>query len=368
MKRQVSTLWLVAFALSAGCGELGDRAVGGCPADEICNPTTPDGLVFYGTGTIATGGTATVTFQHAEYVRGVDGVYRHPAFLQPFVATIDDERVMNIAAQGAARVDLRANEAGESRLRIEDVDGELFDRLTIKTEPIGYQTVLGNGLLEVDPATPIAFATGLVEFSVGLFGSTGTRLIDTSAQVTADVPITPVASTASMLSSSLSQHYAFEAPQPQRVTVTVKAGDRASMDLALDVVASIDRVATTKPSYAVSAADGSALICFAGYNGLRAVANLQWTLTIDGVVQDKNLVENCVIAKVTASHIPVVAATARGVTGGATITFMAAPKRAQKWSERADARSGAQKWSERANARSGARRRLMLRRQMRQQQ
>ena len=354
MQGQLSTLGLVGLALSMGCGELGDRAVGGCPADEICNVTTPEGLVFFGTGTIATGGTATVTFAHAHSVRGPDGVYRYPAFDQPFVATVDDEAIMNIAAQGAARVDLRANAVGESRLRIEDIDGQLFDRLTIKTETIAYQTVLGNGLLFVDPATPIAFASGTVEFSVELFGSTGTGLIDTSAQVTADVPITPVASTASILSDSLSQHYAFEALQPQRVKVTVKAGDRAPLDLALDVVASIDRVATTKPSYTVAARDGAALICFAGYNGLRAVANLQWTFTVDGAVRDASWSVNCVAISVSASHIPVVKATARGVSGGATIAVIAAPKRSQKWSERADARSGAQKWSERADARSGA--------------
>ncbi|MBP9086972.1 MAG: hypothetical protein KBG15_12700 [Kofleriaceae bacterium] len=326
MKWQVSTLWVVGFALSTGCGELGDRAVGGCPADEVCNQTTPSGLVFSGAGTLAAGGTATVTFDHAEYVRGPDGGYRHPAFTQPFVATVDDERVMIVAAQGAARVALRARAAGESRLRIEDVDGQLFDRLTIKIETIWSQTLVGNGLQNVAPATPIAFATGMVEFSVAHVGSTGTRLIDTSAQVTADVAIVPVAATGVTGAAAQSHHYAFEALQPQRVTVSVKAGDRASEDLALDVVASIDRVATTEPSYAIAAPDGSAVICFAGYHDVRAVANLAWSFTVDGVIQDKNFVENCVIVAATAGHIPVVEATARGVTGRASIVVMAAPK------------------------------------------
>lgn len=68
------------------------------------------------------------------------------------------------------------------------------------------------------------------------------------------------------------------------------------------------------------------MVCFAGYHDVRAVANLAWIFTVDGVIQAKNLVENCMFVAITASHIPVVEATARGITGRARIVVTAAPK------------------------------------------
>jgi hypothetical protein len=116
----------------------------GCPADEVCSPSTPEGLRFLGpryldditffpdetAKPIAVGGTQTIT---------IEGV-------GDFKAEVDGPE-LEVVEVAPPRVTVRAKTIGAARLRIVDEYGLLYDRVSLA----GYKV----DRIETGPPLPI---------------------------------------------------------------------------------------------------------------------------------------------------------------------------------------------------------------------
>lgn len=189
----------VAVALLPACGVSGERALGGCPPDEICSAATPDGLVFEGPdlasvpfsgasiAPVAIGGTQRIAIR-------VNG--RDP--LPVFDAESTDSSVAIDGISGN-EITIRGVEAGTSLLRVVDPGdgGSLLDRISVAAAPVDRAVTMPTEdlaiMLAPDPRD-VRYAPGEHTVAVQLRDPAGRIVVDQGMRVT-------VADTAATVSS-----------------------------------------------------------------------------------------------------------------------------------------------------------------------
>lgn len=191
----LAPLWL----LTNACGLSGERAsTGECPADEICSPATPNGLVFEGSGP---SGTFLATTTIAPTAVGGTQTIRVEALggdvLPAFRAASDDEEILTVGATDGATVSVEGVRAGSAALRILDVtDGDtLLDRATLRAEVVTAAEVapLTDVISAVASDRPgLAFEPGRHALAVHLLDADGELVVDETMTVSRDeAPLTP---------------------------------------------------------------------------------------------------------------------------------------------------------------------------------
>ena len=179
----------VAVALLPACGVPGERALGGCPPDEICSAATPDGLVFEGPdlasvpffgasiAPVAVGGTQRIAIR----VNGPDP-------LPVFDANSTDGSVAIDGISGAG-ITIRGVEAGTSLLRVVDPadGGSLLDRTPVAAAPVDRVTTLPTEdlaiMLSPNPRD-VRYASGEHTIAVQLRDPGGRIVVDQGMRVT----------------------------------------------------------------------------------------------------------------------------------------------------------------------------------------
>jgi hypothetical protein len=177
-----------ALLATTGCGQPGDRAREGCPADEICNPETPEGLRFYGAGlgssfdnspsAVAAGGRQSIRFSYAG-----DGTSVLP--IHHVVSSDPTRMTAESTAQRSATV--RGISPGSADLRVLDESERLIDRVQITTAQIATVEVLPplDLILALAPTeAPVVYASGTTSVTLALLSASGGRLVDEDMRVT----------------------------------------------------------------------------------------------------------------------------------------------------------------------------------------
>lgn len=268
------------FAPAATCdGGLRDQNDGVCPAGEICDEGTPDGLVFVapliGEGffdsgevkTMATGGTQTVQLD----TEAADGTLS--PFTLPFVGTVDGNTI-TIASETANVIVLRAHSAASGAyLRITDpANDELYDEVAIASADLAQVSLTDSfaraiaGSAAADGDVPL-FAPG-AQGIVGLASETGIALVDDSL-VLAGPGVTQRAWDEFTVGNV--------APGAYELTAT-SAGH--PFTLGYEVGAAPDRVDLPFGGDSLQAGAGE-LLCFTAYAGARFMY-VPWTVTATG--------------------------------------------------------------------------------------
>ncbi len=184
------TLALVPIVALTGCYEPdgGDRAVSGdCPAGEICNPTTPNGLYFTGTPwtdcflscdpgvkTTAIGGTQTITV-----LTGANS--SSAVFTQPFAV---DSFGNGVSVDSVSPPDfvIRGESSSWTEVSVVDGQGRLYDKIDLFARPlrdISIRAPLGD-LLGGGEDGWVAWAAGGASIIATLTGTNGSQLADES--------------------------------------------------------------------------------------------------------------------------------------------------------------------------------------------
>lgn len=190
-------LLLAAPALIAttGCGSVGDRAREGCPSGETCNPETPDGLRFYGTGL---GGTfdnspAPTAIGGHQAIRFADARSAATILPEHHVVSSDSTRIV-AASTGQRSASLRGIADGSATVRVLDASDRLLDRITVSASAIARVEVLANddlvfALAPTESRPPVVFGRNATHVTVALFSAGGARLVDDEMDVTSTVEI-----------------------------------------------------------------------------------------------------------------------------------------------------------------------------------
>ncbi len=227
------------LVLSAGCGAVGDRARTGCPAGEICNPDTENGLRFYGASLggsfenspspVAIGGHQAIHFE--------DAVSSTAILPQHHVVSSDASHVTaDSTAQRSAS--LRGIAAGTADVRVLDASERLIDRITVSAAQIARVQVVASedlvlALAPVDSPAPVVFADGTTQVSLALLSETGVRLVDDEMRITSATPInTPAWDTVEAAFGTADVTFTVEAGGGTFEAVAVHAGAIDDFELA----------------------------------------------------------------------------------------------------------------------------------------
>lgn len=193
-KLHIASISALTLSLATqGCMLSGERALHGCPSDEMCSDLTPDGLEFSGRHVgeqgqtslaLAVGGTERVHVQ-------VQGGNAPPAF----DAVVRDAAFATAMPAGSDEVLLTGVAEGQTMLRIvEEGSDLLFDRVGLRVAPIDGVRLVPSDSALVHPTYVAdhewAFLTGAeVSAEVRLEDAAGQRLIDESLIVGSGTPL-----------------------------------------------------------------------------------------------------------------------------------------------------------------------------------
>ncbi|MBK9073210.1 MAG: hypothetical protein IPL79_19755 [Myxococcales bacterium] len=256
-----------------GCVSAGDRYANGCPNDEVCSPSTPDGLLFSGPalgdtildGTIrpvADGGTS-----HIEILLPGGGFFN-----LPYLASSSGASLV-VTGQDGDEVAIEGAAVGTAWLRITDDANALYDRIQIDTAFLAALDILPALGESLPNAGEIALARGEpASIVVGLRSATGERLIDDSLAVIVNGGPTTVATAA-------------------WDTFTVDAaGESASLTFSAGVSDYVVDLPTITALEEILLADEyelsdgySEVVCFEGRFGIYTVLGVPWEVSIDGM-------------------------------------------------------------------------------------
>lgn len=280
------------MALSAtACLEGGDVAKMGCPVNEECSESTPDGLHFQGAWfaegllpglkVIAEGGTQTI-----RVVTGNSD--SSPGFALPFDARFDGSEV-GVESVAGPSVVLTGKEAGFGKLRILEPDTEIiFDRVTIEVAPVTHveieprsifreSDVFGDGQQD----SWALLEGGSIAVIVRLYNGE-TRLVDQSMTIEGGVLSGWDQTDVSASSGD--------------VTLSVELGNDSRYDITVPVVSALDEIGfvgdTWDPSMPAYVGDSS-ILCLSGANAGRPVAGIEWDIAPNSELE-LNAFANCV--------------------------------------------------------------------------
>lgn len=284
----VGRLWLLSVAaLWLACGVDGDRAMMGCPPDEVCDPTTPEGLNFGGqspsdglSNTLPTAAGGTQSF----WIRGAGTSETIP---DAFEAVSSNESVLVVDGVSSARVDVRGVAPGMAQLRIVNEMDELFDRTTLTVSALARIELrsVGNwyssGLLRSDEPPPDwAFLRGgRARVVAALYSSGDDRLVDGSLAFTEREGLTPDAWDAAVMDlpeSGETLELAIVAGGVERVASAPLVGEVESLARQGEPM---DLLRT--PTVRVGDTDQH---CFTPMNAGRVVAGVRFELEVEGPI------------------------------------------------------------------------------------
>jgi hypothetical protein len=272
---------LVALVLSlggTGCMLSGERALHGCPSDEMCSDLTPRGLEFTGRHLgeeedenvpLAVGGTARV---HLHRVGGGE--------LGPFDASVRDVSRATALAAGGDDVLLTGVASGTTTLRILEEDTDLlFDRIGVRVAEIARVRLVPGDATILHPtytrAHDWAFFVGEeASAEVRLEDAAGTRLIDEGLSIGAG-PLVVDETTYDWVTAA--------APETAgTIDVEVMAGGRAHTTPFV-AVTEIDGVDIVPLEGLESPRVGeSTFVCAYGTSGERSVSGATTSFTVEG--------------------------------------------------------------------------------------
>ncbi len=184
-----------ALLATTACGGLGTRAREGCPAGEVCNPDTPDGLRFFGASLAGTLETAPSPVA----IGGHQGIHFQDAgnSLRPLpvhrVAS-SNPAVLRADSAGSGIASLTGAAAGSADVRVLDTESRLIDRISVTVAPIArVEVVAADDLLvalaESDAHAPVVFGPGAARVGVALLSAGGSRLVDDEMTITSTASI-----------------------------------------------------------------------------------------------------------------------------------------------------------------------------------
>jgi hypothetical protein len=303
---------LLAGAMLAACTSYGDRAsTGMCPSGEVCSPSTPSGLHFFGPGladellwlgpyTTAVGGTQDIRLRYQP-----EGFDRTIDLDLPYHAQADGTPIAVEKTEGPV-VTLRGTADGEDYLRIVDPDtGELYDRRTFRAAAIEAIRLTGT-TPEMRPAENAlgVWTPGERELAVALHSGNG-RLVDTSMQIDVSGGERIAWDTVRLSNAQVGVY-----------PVTVTAGDRPATTLELEIVAGPTEIVSISGDTLTVAENDSVLVCFAAMHEARFVHGLAWAFRVDGEPPSSDFpISNCVAVQGTESAGTItVEASAGGLT------------------------------------------------------
>lgn len=305
MPRLLTSMFVFGPLALAACDPLGERGqTGECPTGETCSALTPDGLRFGGADLgdqlftdqlrTARGGTQTIAL---EYASGATFDLRYRA---------DDAGGASVAVAGTAGANVSVDgvAAGSNWLRIVDPDtGELFDRIVLGSQPIASARLVSTALESrpVDDRRDLALWTTAHGFGVALEDAAHDRLVDEAMTLQLAGAAHPTWDT-----------LVFSArPTVGTATLTVTAGDRPPLDVAVVIVDAVDTIAPIPDANTQPIATHPTLACFEAVAQGRFVSGAPWQFTSDnGTVASgaDALFPNC--AQITPAHAGTVTITA----------------------------------------------------------
>lgn len=307
-------------ATLAGC-TAGDRALFGCPEDEVCSDRTPNGLHFFGAPlagelldlgppVIAVGGTQLITLQEPV---GDDEL---ATFTAAYAADDGGGPAIRVDATDGPVVTLRGDAEGKNLIRIVDPDdGALFDRKEFQAAPLTGLRIVPATIEDV--GDDFVFAAGDLRVGVALLGGdlgSEFRLVDESMTLTL-AGATRTAWDTVELADAPAGTYDLE----------VAAGGLPAAVVSFEVVDTIDELATDGPGGSLIAGQGG-LICFTARSTGRDVAGLAWSFETDNGTHTE-LVANCAAVTPERAGTLTITATAGGLTRAETFPVGAAARR-----------------------------------------
>lgn len=290
------------FTTASSC-DAGDRALGGCPEGEVCDPATEDGLHFEGpilgeglfdpgqVKTLAIGGRQDV------HVFDVDNAGHHVALTESFTPTFEGGGIA-IERTQANVVTLRGTAAADGLLRIlSSESGELFDRIRVAAQPIEtIELAPSLVMLFQDAGDSVLYAPGAVGF-VSLRGS-GSSLVDEDATITGQGITQRDWDSFSIGNLGVGIHQ-----------VTVTAGDQAPVTLQLEIA---------RATSLTGLLDGelvrgrNSFVCFGALSGTRPI-HAAWDFEADNGTLEPSNFQGCVEVRPGSSDTVTVRAHADGL-------------------------------------------------------
>ena len=257
----------------------GDRALTGmCPNNEVCSPATPDGLDFDGASIVGeplASGPAPTAIGGTQQIELYDDATDAPLAV-PFTVNDDGAQGVRFEQQNGNVVTVRGVGASGNYLIIYDAtDDGVLDQKLLDGAQIDTIALVSATTFEVVPSgMPIVYLPGVTDVGIALSGQVQgaeARLIDTSmtATLAGATATQPAWDTLELGSAS-----------PGDFALTVTAGDVASTQLTVSVVAGPDTLALAPQT------PGQPL-CFAATNNGRFVSGLEWTFTLNGVADQE---------------------------------------------------------------------------------
>jgi hypothetical protein len=275
---------LFLFTSASSC-DAGDRALGGgCPAGEVCDPST-EGLHFEGAtfaeGLFEVGDVKRLAVGGRQDVRlfETDADGHHVAFADAYVAGFDAGAI-DIEATTGNVVTLRGLATGSGKLRITNPStGELFDRLTVSASEVDTAELAPSLVILLDGGSDTARL-----YTPGAIGFIHLRSVDELSLVDEDAAITGTG-----IAQSRWDTFTVGKVAPGPHTLTITAGDHAPIAVDYEVVHA--DVLVHKLGDEVTRT-GRGTVCFGARNAGRPV-HASWTFEIDGGTLDGSPFVGC---------------------------------------------------------------------------
>ena len=305
-----------------GCLDEGYRAEHGCPAGEVCSDTTPDGLLFGG----ASFGDESLFGDPGVKVTAVGGTQRidvydnatGTALRARYDATVSDD-ALEILAAGGASVEVAGRAPGGASLELRD-DGGLLDRIWLTSAAIDEIALVvppHEGYRSDGTRPAVLWQGASIDLVVQLATAGGTRLVDETLRIDGAAP-------------SRWDTAAIDAVPAGGVTLTVEAGDRPPVTLAMPATAAIDAV-TGALIGDEARAGGSAIVCFEAEDDGADVLGAPWELAATGPATLEGawpFAPNCAVLALTAEGTVTVTGAAPGASATVTIDVLPPARRA----------------------------------------
>jgi len=281
------------LSLASAC-TWGDRALDGCPEDEVCSDQTPSGLSFRAQPLadvlgqqirpIAVGGTLSISLIDLRTGEELTAPWTPKLTRDGFEITDQLRNTLRLRATAPSRAFLRI---------VDGRNDELYDRHAIEAIAMTRATIVPAREVMSDPGRPQAWIAGSpIDIAAKLYGDVSggeERLVDDSLRLQL------VNAGGAVLDQHSWDHFTVRNAAVGGFALSLSAGAARDLSIPITVVDGIDSIVAGKTEGPVTAGEGT-VVCFEARRGETAVVGLDWTFKVEPAVDNSPsfLSSNCV--------------------------------------------------------------------------